>query len=357
MSHYRGPRFKKIRRLGALPGLTNKSPKTENDLRNQPRFPKKYQYRMHSYMNGGPAAPKPRTPVLQLKNYFIKRIWLQKLSIVVLTNPTVSTFIIFFIIKNGTCIILLAYFLIENCIEKITILVYNHPEIVPYLIQKIVQIVISLIKDFLMIILVGFLVRRFTGPKVKKLMGQFFHLYSLLKIGLLATVLFLVLSDLSNFPEVLRIFIYTTKDSLVGKYLKKILPFVICIIKITLIKTWYTTNMIPPSTNIVYFKSFYDIFLAYLVPVLALFEFFKLSEVPLYMPKDSCVAKYILLQREPESLFRMAMYLVWLIRDGMLLTWGRKYLWNNTPIDPEDLGFFFILTSLILNFPLVWILY
>nr|ANP95889.1 ribosomal protein S4 [Pyrola rotundifolia] len=44
MSRYRGPRFKKIRRLGALPGLTNKSPKTENDLRNQPRFPKKSQY-------------------------------------------------------------------------------------------------------------------------------------------------------------------------------------------------------------------------------------------------------------------------------------------------------------------------
>nr|YP_009446946.1 ribosomal protein S4 [Adenocalymma hatschbachii]ATY48257.1 ribosomal protein S4 [Adenocalymma hatschbachii]AVM82453.1 ribosomal protein S4 [Adenocalymma subsessilifolium]AVM82899.1 ribosomal protein S4 [Adenocalymma ackermannii] len=32
MSRYRGPRFKKIRRLGALPGLTNKSPKAGSDL-------------------------------------------------------------------------------------------------------------------------------------------------------------------------------------------------------------------------------------------------------------------------------------------------------------------------------------
>nr|ANP26242.1 hypothetical protein [Orthilia secunda] len=357
MSHYRGPRFKKIRRLGALPGLTNKSPNTANDLRNQPTFPKKSQYRIHSYTNGGSISRKPKTLALRLKNYFIDRIWLQKLSIMVLTNPTVSTFIIFFIIKMGSCIIVLTYFLIANCIEKMTILVYNHPEIVPYLIHNIVQIGISLIKDFLMIILVGFLVRRFTGPKVKKLMDQFFHLYSLLKIGLLATVLFLVLSYLSNFPEVLRVFIYTTKDSLVGKYLQKILPFVICVIKIILILTWYSTNMIPPNISIIYFRSFYDVFFAALVPVLALFEFFKLTEVPFYMAKDSCVVKYILLQREPESLFRMAMYLVWLIRDGMLLTWGRKYLWNNTPIDPDDLGFFFILTSLILNFPLVWILY
>uniref|UniRef100_UPI00315D815C ribosomal protein S4 n=1 Tax=Pyrola atropurpurea TaxID=642525 RepID=UPI00315D815C len=44
MSRYRGPRFKKIRRLGALPGLTNKSPKIETDHINQPRFPKKSQY-------------------------------------------------------------------------------------------------------------------------------------------------------------------------------------------------------------------------------------------------------------------------------------------------------------------------
>nr|YP_010760143.1 ribosomal protein S4 [Cuscuta vandevenderi]WEY30074.1 ribosomal protein S4 [Cuscuta vandevenderi] len=37
MSRYRGPRFKKIRRLGALPGLTNKSPRARRDLRNQAR--------------------------------------------------------------------------------------------------------------------------------------------------------------------------------------------------------------------------------------------------------------------------------------------------------------------------------
>lgn len=37
MSRYRGPRFKKIRRLGALPGLTSKRPKTGNDLKNQSR--------------------------------------------------------------------------------------------------------------------------------------------------------------------------------------------------------------------------------------------------------------------------------------------------------------------------------
>nr|YP_010593677.1 ribosomal protein S4 [Elatostema salvinioides]WAJ54354.1 ribosomal protein S4 [Elatostema salvinioides] len=46
MSRYRGPRFKKIRRLGALPGLTNKNPKAENDLRNQLRLGKKSQYRI-----------------------------------------------------------------------------------------------------------------------------------------------------------------------------------------------------------------------------------------------------------------------------------------------------------------------
>nr|AGW97698.1 ribosomal protein S4 [Ipomoea pedicellaris]AGW98547.1 ribosomal protein S4 [Ipomoea obscura]AGW98972.1 ribosomal protein S4 [Ipomoea corymbosa]BDR62489.1 ribosomal protein S4 [Ipomoea obscura] len=44
MSRYRGPRFKKIRRLGALPGLTNKRPRTESDLRNQSRSGKKSQY-------------------------------------------------------------------------------------------------------------------------------------------------------------------------------------------------------------------------------------------------------------------------------------------------------------------------
>nr|YP_009713903.1 ribosomal protein S4 [Ilex asprella]YP_010151241.1 ribosomal protein S4 [Ilex lohfauensis]YP_010151589.1 ribosomal protein S4 [Ilex pubescens]YP_010151676.1 ribosomal protein S4 [Ilex hanceana]YP_010151850.1 ribosomal protein S4 [Ilex championii]YP_010152024.1 ribosomal protein S4 [Ilex memecylifolia]YP_010152111.1 ribosomal protein S4 [Ilex chapaensis]YP_010570963.1 30S ribosomal protein S4 [Ilex fukienensis]YP_010579478.1 ribosomal protein S4 [Ilex macrocarpa]YP_010579566.1 ribosomal len=46
MSRYRGPRFKKIRRLGALPGLTNKRPRAGNDLRNQSRSGKKSQYRI-----------------------------------------------------------------------------------------------------------------------------------------------------------------------------------------------------------------------------------------------------------------------------------------------------------------------
>nr|YP_010882669.1 ribosomal protein S4 [Androsace filiformis]WIF27252.1 ribosomal protein S4 [Androsace filiformis] len=46
MSRYRGPRFKKIRRLGALPGLTNKRPRAGNDLRNQSRPVKKSQYRI-----------------------------------------------------------------------------------------------------------------------------------------------------------------------------------------------------------------------------------------------------------------------------------------------------------------------
>ena len=46
MSRYRGPRFKKIRRLGALPGLTNKKPRTGSYLRNQSRSGKKSQYRI-----------------------------------------------------------------------------------------------------------------------------------------------------------------------------------------------------------------------------------------------------------------------------------------------------------------------
>nr|AWI69889.1 ribosomal protein S4 [Malouetia tamaquarina] len=46
MSRYRGPRLKKIRRLGALPGLTNKRPRAGNDLRNQFRSGKKSQYRI-----------------------------------------------------------------------------------------------------------------------------------------------------------------------------------------------------------------------------------------------------------------------------------------------------------------------
>lgn len=43
MSRYRGPRFKRIRRLGALPGLTSKRPRA---LINKPRFRKKSQYRI-----------------------------------------------------------------------------------------------------------------------------------------------------------------------------------------------------------------------------------------------------------------------------------------------------------------------
>ncbi|PSJ19270.1 30S ribosomal protein S4, partial [Halomonas sp. ND22Bw] len=46
MSRYRGPRFKKIRRLGTLPGLTNKRPGSGNDLRNQSHSGKRSQYRI-----------------------------------------------------------------------------------------------------------------------------------------------------------------------------------------------------------------------------------------------------------------------------------------------------------------------
>nr|YP_010447636.1 ribosomal protein S4 [Lactoris fernandeziana]DAZ89770.1 TPA_asm: ribosomal protein S4 [Lactoris fernandeziana] len=46
MSRYRGPRFKKIRRLGALPGLTSKRPRSISDLRNQSRSGKRSQYRI-----------------------------------------------------------------------------------------------------------------------------------------------------------------------------------------------------------------------------------------------------------------------------------------------------------------------
>nr|WOC91401.1 ribosomal protein S4 [Utricularia graminifolia] len=46
MSRYRGPRFKKIRRLGALPGLTKKKPKDGSALRNQSRWGKRSQYRI-----------------------------------------------------------------------------------------------------------------------------------------------------------------------------------------------------------------------------------------------------------------------------------------------------------------------
>ncbi|CAN6459178.1 unnamed protein product [Victoria cruziana] len=46
MSRYRGPRFKKIRHLGALPGLTSKKPRSASDLRNQSRSGKRSQYRI-----------------------------------------------------------------------------------------------------------------------------------------------------------------------------------------------------------------------------------------------------------------------------------------------------------------------
>nr|ANS11021.1 ribosomal protein S4 [Euphronia guianensis] len=50
MSPYRGPRFKKIRRLGALPGLTSKRPRARaragSDLRNPSYSGKKSQYRI-----------------------------------------------------------------------------------------------------------------------------------------------------------------------------------------------------------------------------------------------------------------------------------------------------------------------
>nr|YP_010488402.1 ribosomal protein S4 [Anaxagorea javanica]QNS22670.1 ribosomal protein S4 [Anaxagorea javanica] len=46
MSRYRGPRFKKIRRLGALPGLTSKRPRRGSGLRNQSRPGKRSQYRI-----------------------------------------------------------------------------------------------------------------------------------------------------------------------------------------------------------------------------------------------------------------------------------------------------------------------
>uniref|UniRef100_UPI0030FF1A96 ribosomal protein S4 n=1 Tax=Verhuellia lunaria TaxID=447313 RepID=UPI0030FF1A96 len=46
MSRYRGPRFKKIRRLGALPGLTSKRPRSRSGLRSQPRSGKRSQYRI-----------------------------------------------------------------------------------------------------------------------------------------------------------------------------------------------------------------------------------------------------------------------------------------------------------------------
>uniref|UniRef100_A0AAU7E4M6 Small ribosomal subunit protein uS4c n=1 Tax=Hypericum petiolulatum TaxID=1137009 RepID=A0AAU7E4M6_9ROSI len=46
MSRYRGPRYKKLRRLGSLPGLTSKSPikKQRAPIRYRPSFYKKSQY-------------------------------------------------------------------------------------------------------------------------------------------------------------------------------------------------------------------------------------------------------------------------------------------------------------------------
>lgn len=46
MSRYRGPRFKKIRRLGDLPGLTSKCTTVGSELRNQSGSSKKSQYRI-----------------------------------------------------------------------------------------------------------------------------------------------------------------------------------------------------------------------------------------------------------------------------------------------------------------------
>lgn len=46
MSRYRGPIFKKICRLGSLPGLTNKRSRVGNTLKNQSRSIKKSEYRI-----------------------------------------------------------------------------------------------------------------------------------------------------------------------------------------------------------------------------------------------------------------------------------------------------------------------
>ncbi|RZC30106.1 30S ribosomal protein S4, chloroplastic, partial [Glycine soja] len=43
MSRYRGPHFKKIRRMGSLPGLTSKRPTVKSELRNQLHSSKKSQ--------------------------------------------------------------------------------------------------------------------------------------------------------------------------------------------------------------------------------------------------------------------------------------------------------------------------
>lgn len=41
MSRYRGPRFKKIRRLGALPGLTSKRPRAGSEILETNHAPEK----------------------------------------------------------------------------------------------------------------------------------------------------------------------------------------------------------------------------------------------------------------------------------------------------------------------------
>nr|AYP34941.1 ribosomal protein S4 [Strelitzia caudata] len=46
MSRYRGPLFKKIRRLGVLPGLTSKRPRSGSALKNQLRSGRRSQYRI-----------------------------------------------------------------------------------------------------------------------------------------------------------------------------------------------------------------------------------------------------------------------------------------------------------------------
>ena len=44
MSHYRGSRYKKKHRLGALPGLTSERPRVKSDFRNQSHSGKRSQY-------------------------------------------------------------------------------------------------------------------------------------------------------------------------------------------------------------------------------------------------------------------------------------------------------------------------
>ncbi|KAL1371540.1 hypothetical protein AAHE18_01G140600 [Arachis hypogaea] len=48
MSRYKGPRFKKVRRLGTLSGLTSKKPTVGSEFRNQSRSEEKQKLRFHS---------------------------------------------------------------------------------------------------------------------------------------------------------------------------------------------------------------------------------------------------------------------------------------------------------------------